>query len=206
VLPNRQKLAEAYPSLAARQDHSIQSVIALALLDLERPLGGLLLYLDHEVGSSGPGVPGHDLKERVVRALRRVRTAESSQDRLPPGHRLPADETAPALARQLLRGTLGKQGVAEHGVDSALLCASEIVTNVVMHTARPSVLTIEASGQEVTVQIRHPTAATEPPIEPPDPVDALDIAGRGLALVDAVADAWGVEHEPEHTCWWFRIA
>ena len=205
VLPNRQSLDEAYPALAARQDPSIRSVVALALVDREKPLGGLLLYLGHEMGSSGLGEVGDDLKARVVRALRAVRTAEGLGDRLPSGHRLPADETAPALARQLLRGTLGKHGVPEDGLDSALLCASEIVTNVVMHAARPSVLTIDTSGQEVTVQVRHPTAAAEPPTKPPDPVDPLEIAGRGLALVDAVADAWGVEHEPGHTCWWFRI-
>jgi anti-sigma regulatory factor (Ser/Thr protein kinase) len=105
----------------------------------------------------------------------------------------------------LLRQTLRKHGMPDDGVDSALLCASEIVTNVVMHTAQPSVLTVEATVEEVTVQVRHPTAAAEPPTEPLDPVDPLDIAGRGLALVDAVASAWGVEHEVGHTCWWFRV-
>lgn len=205
VLADRRSLETAYPALAARQGPTVRSMVALALVDGERTVGGLLLYLHHEVSPSGIGEAGEDLKSRVVRALRTVRDVSSLEDTLPAGHRLPADETAPALARQLLRGALHRLGVAEDGLDSALLCASEIVTNVIMHTARPSVLNIDASGEEVTVQIRHPRAGAQLPTEVPNQVDPLEIAGRGLALVDAVADAWGVEQEPDHTCWWFRI-
>jgi hypothetical protein len=95
--------------------------------------------------------------------------------------------------------------MAADDVYSALLCASEIVTNVVMPTARPSVLTAEATGGAVTVQIRHVAEAEEPPIEHLGPAEPMDIAGRGLALVDALATDWGVEHEHGQTCWWFRI-
>jgi anti-sigma regulatory factor (Ser/Thr protein kinase) len=205
VVPNRQSFAEAYPALEERQGPDTRSVVALALAHREKRFGGLLLYLTQELGSSGLGAAVVGLKEEVVRALGAVQSADSSHEALPPGHQLPPDETAPALARRLLRRTLSESEVAADSVDAALLCASEIVTNVVMHTARPSVLTAEATDDTVTVQVRHVAEAPEPPIEHLGPADPMDIAGRGLALVDALATDWGVEHESGQTCWWFQV-
>jgi anti-sigma regulatory factor (Ser/Thr protein kinase) len=204
-LPDRRSFAEAYPALAARQGPDTQSVMVLALADGKKRCGGLLLYLAREMDSAELGATVGVLKEELVRALRAVQGADTAHEALPPGHPLPPEETAPALARRWLRRTLSESEMAADEVDSALLCASEIVTNVVMHTARPSVLTAEATGGAVTVQIRHVAEAAEPPIEHLGPADPMDIAGRGLALVDALATDWGVDHEDGQTCWWFRI-
>ena len=198
-MPNRQSLDKAYPALAARQPPSIRSVVALALVDREKPLGGLLLYLGHEVGSAGLGDVGGNLKARVVRALRTVRTAES-WNIIPLRAPAPGGRDRPGAGEASSTGgsrqTWSRRG--RSGLGTAVCLGDRHERRHARRaTLRPHHRHLRQEGG--TVQVRHPTAAAEPPTKPPDPVDPLEIAGRGLALVDAVADAWGVEHEPGHT-------
>ena len=39
----------------------------------------------------------------------------------------------------------------------------------------------------------------------PRRTDPMEIAGRGLALVDALATAWAAEHQADGTTVWFEI-
>ena len=127
----------------------------------------------------------------------------------PPGTRraftqLPEDLTAPRLARRFLRQTLGDWGVEDEIVEVAELCVSELTTNAVIHTGTSTDLTVELDADTVTVLVRD--AGTTGTVKLADqPTDVPDIAGRGLALVDALTTAWAAEHQADGTTVWFEI-
>ncbi|MET8980645.1 ATP-binding protein [Streptomyces sp. NPDC004539] len=83
------------------------------------------------------------------------------------------------------------------GDDDALaetlaLIVSELVTNAVVHTGRPAVLSLCLPGEaveEATVRLEVADGSERAPV----PRCASDEAtgGRGLALVDGLADRWG---------------
>ncbi|MEX3107671.1 MULTISPECIES: ATP-binding protein [unclassified Streptomyces] len=76
--------------------------------------------------------------------------------------------------------------------ETLALIVSELVTNAVVHTGRPAVLSLclpgEAAG-EATVRLEVADGSERAPV----PRCATDDAtgGRGLALVDGLADRWG---------------
>jgi anti-sigma regulatory factor (Ser/Thr protein kinase) len=74
-------------------------------------------------------------------------------------------------------------------LDDALLLISELVTNAVRHGSPPILLALECDGEGLRVRVRDGAPAL------PRPRDSIpeDEGGRGLALVDALSDAWGAE-------------
>jgi anti-sigma regulatory factor (Ser/Thr protein kinase) len=101
---------------------------------------------------------------------------------------LPLSTAAPAAARAFARAS----GCADHPaqLDEALLLITELVTNAVRYGSPTLLLTIDCLGSNLKVRVRDGSA--ELPQQRPAHDD--DEAGRGLALVAALSDAWGVEH------------
>lgn len=101
---------------------------------------------------------------------------------------LPFDVRSARLARRFV-----EQFVAERTLDSAgeILCliASELVTNAILHGAEPVELTLRCQGGEVTIEV----ADGDPRIENVQvrAVDQTDHGGRGLRVVESLADRWG---------------
>lgn len=95
-------------------------------------------------------------------------------------------------ARRWARSRLAGSGIGadEPVAETLILLISELVTNAVVHTGCPAVL-----------RMLFPTAAAEPvrvevadtSVTPPAPRHALreDTGGRGLELVEGLADRWG---------------
>lgn len=86
--------------------------------------------------------------------------------------------------------------------DEAALLTSELVTNAVRY-ARPAAVTVRVGrdGEHLVVQVmdgshRHPTVMSPAPWEE---------RGRGMALVNAIAAAWGVAPHPAGKVVWFRL-
>ena len=80
----------------------------------------------------------------------------------------------------------------------AVLLASELVTNVVMHARTEFVVTVAVDGDVVHLSVQDRNSRL--PVRPTTPVDAT--SGRGLAMVDALARTWGVDtHEDGKTVW-----
>jgi anti-sigma regulatory factor (Ser/Thr protein kinase) len=107
--------------------------------------------------------------------------------------RLPSHRTAPGAARRLVRSWLGDHPRAE----DAVLAVSEVVTNAVRYGgsdgAGPS-LTIRLSSvaRGLRVEVDQPSLQTiEAPAGFPGPERTR---GRGLAVVEALADRWGVTY------------
>lgn len=120
--------------------------------------------------------------------------------------RLPAQVRSASVARHLLRDALenweGPYAASGELADDATLLVSELVTNAVLH-GRPDVtMGVELIGRRLRVEVADCSA--ELPVLQADSTVAL--GGRGVALVDAYADRWGVESRaPEGKTVWFEL-
>ena len=88
-------------------------------------------------------------------------------------------------------------------LDTAELCLSELVTNAILHAGTESLLTVSLERGVLHVEVRDRGAT--PGIDLVDDDDPLRVFGRGLQLVDALADEWGAEHDDHGTRSWFDL-
>lgn len=114
--------------------------------------------------------------------------------------RLAADRVAASEARRLVRTRLDHI-VAPCTLDDVLLIVSELVTNAVLHGHGNVEMHIAFDGRSVTGHVCDEGPGFERRAPAPR---AGRIGGRGLALVEQVADGWGVDDEAAHV--WFQIA
>ncbi|MDC0773882.1 ATP-binding protein [Streptomyces sp. HD] len=103
-------------------------------------------------------------------------------------------------ARRLTAGALKYWHLADwHRADDLLLCVSELATNALLHGAPPGrgfLLRVRYDGDVLRVEVHD--SGTGVPRTPDDP----DEGGRGLLLVGALADKWGVgERNPGKVVW-----
>ncbi|MDE3205357.1 MAG: ATP-binding protein [Acidobacteriota bacterium] len=103
-------------------------------------------------------------------------------------------------ARRFVRDRLESWDVAEH-LDSAVLVASELVTNAVLHARTAVVLRVEARPSRVRIEVYDENPRL--PVVSPAPPDAT--SGRGLALVSAVSQAWGMENRDQGKIVWAEV-
>jgi len=116
--------------------------------------------------------------------------------------RLAADASAAGAARRVVAAALPKEEQADLR-DMATLLVSELVTNSVVHAASAVELDVEAEAERVTVRVRD--ADTGPLVMRAGGGSELDEGGRGLLLVDRLAQAWGTEHQAGRKTVWFRL-
>lgn len=113
------------------------------------------------------------------------------------------DPEAAHAARSVVRQTLLETHHPEM-VDTACLLTSELVTNAVRHASAPVELIVDLTDDRLCVEVLDGSA------EAPD-VRAVAEAppgatrGRGLLLVDRLADRWGVTSTPPGKSVWFAI-
>ncbi|MET8518250.1 ATP-binding protein [Streptomyces sp. NPDC005077] len=117
----------------------------------------------------------------------------------PDGHTDAADAVRPAQVRRIVRAQLRHWGLAPLMNDAALL-VSELVTNAFQHGTGVSVDVRLARSREC---IRIDVTDGSPQAPQPRSAELLDESGRGLLLVDAIADAWGVS--PDGTTTWCSL-
>ncbi|MFE0525233.1 ATP-binding protein [Streptomyces sp. NPDC058954] len=99
--------------------------------------------------------------------------------------------------RELLRhwGRPGRSEIAE-------LLTSELVTNALIHTDREAVLTATVGSHGLRVEVRD-FVARRPRLRVPVADDGTH--GRGLVLVQSLADAWGVRAHGVGKAVWFEL-
>lgn len=99
--------------------------------------------------------------------------------------------------RELLRdwGKPGRSEIAE-------LLTSELVTNALVHTDDDAVLTAVVAPGGLRVEVRD-FVPRRPQVRTPDPDD--DTHGRGMVLVESLADAWGVRPHGVGKSVWFEL-
>lgn len=94
-----------------------------------------------------------------------------------------------------MRSRLAVSGVADDEplAETMILLVSELVTNAVVHTGRPAVLRLSFQGVSGAfgglVRLEVADLSSCPPA--PRHADGDETNGRGLELVDGLADRWG---------------
>jgi anti-anti-sigma factor len=110
---------------------------------------------------------------------------------------LPADATAPRLARAAVSEALGDHPRR----DDLLLCVSEVVTNAVLHARSASQLRVRPVGDGLVVEVTDHDP--RPPIRRQHDLQAP--TGRGLHLLDALTTSWGTSPHEDGKVVWFEF-
>jgi GAF domain-containing protein/anti-sigma regulatory factor (Ser/Thr protein kinase) len=101
--------------------------------------------------------------------------------------RLGAEPDAVPRARRFVREALDGEHPAVG--DDAAAIATELVTNAILHAGPPILLRVQQTEERVRLEVED--SSHETPIRALESSEAM--TGRGLALVGALADAWGVD-------------
>ncbi|MET9931766.1 ATP-binding SpoIIE family protein phosphatase, partial [Streptomyces sp. NPDC006324] len=109
-----------------------------------------------------------------------------------------------ADARIEFRGLLHDWAHSEH-VDTALLLASELLGNVLIHTEHSAVLRAHISGVEGQRRLRIEVTDRSDEVPHRRVPGELSSSGRGLVLLDLLAHHWNVRPEPEGKTVWFEL-
>ena len=112
---------------------------------------------------------------------------------------LPADPTAPGRARAVLHRVGAEWGVDEEPLHDAAMIVTELVANAVDHAHTASTLTVGLDDRGLSIAVRDGNAAQGPR---PRPVDPHARRGRGLQMVEALAQTWGVTVHPDGKTVW----
>ncbi len=194
------------------------------------PGATLVLYTDGLVET-----PGSDIEDEIdkltttlVDAFSRTRRLEATADHVlaallpdPEGHdddvtlllaqlpaaplaaatvELPAEASSVPAGRSFVVDNLTTWDCAS-AADDARLLVSEILTNAVQHAEGPLVLHLRRTTTELAIEI----SDLSPHLPQPRLAAQDDESGRGLILVDAVADSWGVRPDERGKTTWFTL-
>ena len=113
---------------------------------------------------------------------------------------LPGVERAVAIGRRFVRDTLGTRHPA---LEKVALSVSELATNAIMHTPSGDgghlTIGVTATAHAVRAVVTNDgTMATKPRVRRDDEAEN----GRGILIIEALADSWGVtEHSGTTTVW-----
>jgi anti-sigma regulatory factor (Ser/Thr protein kinase) len=78
---------------------------------------------------------------------------------------------------------------------------AELVTNAVLHARSDAELSVTVEGDRARIEVRDRSTRMPTALH----YGTGSITGRGLHLVDALADRWGVEEVPDGKVVWFEI-
>ncbi|QKG23593.1 ATP-binding protein [Actinomadura verrucosospora] len=116
---------------------------------------------------------------------------------------LPHAPSSVAVARKRLSSELAASGVYESIVDDASVIVSELISNALRH-ARPlpsgqvKVCWL-CRGDVLELEVSDGGAMTEPRR---GPGTLSSLGGRGLGIVEALSEGWGVRHDEGATTVW----
>ena len=102
---------------------------------------------------------------------------------------LAAEPASGAAARRFVQRTLAGVPADPERLDILVLLCSELVTNAVLHAAAPSQMRLRLRDGRVRLEVHD--ASSQVPVPRAQDLDAAN--GRGMVLVDALSDSWGVE-------------
>lgn len=112
------------------------------------------------------------------------------------------DTRSVGRARAFARCTLSKWKLAAALGEDAALVVSEMVANAVVHAGAPIRLLIRRLPSHVVVEVHD--GDSRPPRRPP--AGRLDESGRGLRLLDHLAERWGFQAAPSGKIVWCALA
>ena len=114
----------------------------------------------------------------------------------------PSVAPSAAGARRFVGAALRRWNCQNDFVELVLLLTSELVTNAYRHARTETRVSVRLDDGCVRIEVRD-VGGGEPELRPLD-TDRVD--GRGLQIVDAIADRWGYDTSPGGTSVWFELA
>jgi anti-sigma regulatory factor (Ser/Thr protein kinase) len=108
---------------------------------------------------------------------------------------IPSDVYAPGTGRNLVRS------VAEDfpRIDDLLLALSELTANALNHGGGPRRIAAAVSRAAIAIEITDAEPEALPTVLP---LGGIGVSGRGMAIVNAISDHWGVTtHSATKTVW-----
>ena len=115
-------------------------------------------------------------------------------------HVAPGDPEALTEARHMIRAAVRAWGAGERA-DEIELAADELITNALMHTEGSAIVTLRVlagPARRLRVDVEDSSSALPRRRE----AGESGVSGRGLMLVDMLADVWGVEARGGGKCVW----
>lgn len=109
-----------------------------------------------------------------------------------------------AEAREQLRQLL-HDWTDEDQLDSAVLMVSEMVTNVLVHTDGDALLVAEVACGEKARRLRVEVSDQSDELPHKRHPGEMASSGRGLLLMEMLADAWGFDPRGEGKSIWFEL-
>jgi anti-sigma regulatory factor (Ser/Thr protein kinase) len=104
-------------------------------------------------------------------------------------------------ARAAITDTVRSWG-ADVDPDILQLAVSEVVTNAVHHGGGPLTVEVVWLDHDLRVGVTDDNPGTVPRLV----IAAADAeSGRGLHILEAITEAWGVERDGDHKTVWFRL-
>lgn len=115
------------------------------------------------------------------------------------------DREGGRLARRTVRDLAAKVVADGDLLDDVELMTAEAVANAVLHGSGPITVTVATDGRVLRVEIADEGPAhTDPAEADPHGRRRLD-HGRGLTVIDALADDWSLDQSPGRTRLWFTV-
>ena len=116
---------------------------------------------------------------------------------------LPANLYAPARARELVREAAAITGVTADDRWRVEMIVTELVSNAVKHgPGGPVELALQSGGRGMRGEVADPGRGIHH--SDLDKRRATEEGGRGLFLVDALSDSWGLSEDRSRV--WFEVA
>lgn len=119
---------------------------------------------------------------------------------LPRVRRLAADPASAGQARRFVIEVLDEWHL-EDIAELTVLLVSEVVTNALLHAGTTVTVQVQRSPQRVRVEVADGSTQTASRRH----YDNAATTGRGLALVEALSDEWGVELRSDGKTVWFDV-
>lgn len=116
--------------------------------------------------------------------------------------KLPSDARAPATVRRSVQAL--SQHIEGDLLDDVLLLADEVVTNGLLHAPEDNrwllvrIMAYPNPALPIRIEVVDSGRGFEPRLREPS---TDDTGGRGLFLVDALADRWGVDDQGGTRVW-----
>jgi serine phosphatase RsbU (regulator of sigma subunit)/anti-sigma regulatory factor (Ser/Thr protein kinase) len=171
--------------------------IGVRMQQLLRTVDSLADADPYELSAHLLGPLGERVEDDVaVLSLQRTTSAHRTAERV-----LPADVTAPRLARRWVRETLSEWGV-EHRLDDVQAALTEVVTNAVLHAGTASRVGLRHGDGRLFVDVADTGRDGDAEVQAVEPEATR---GRGLALVAEVTDAWGSQRTTTGQRVWFEV-
>jgi anti-sigma regulatory factor (Ser/Thr protein kinase) len=115
---------------------------------------------------------------------------------------LTPDVSSLGAGRRFVAQTLRAWEIPESRIEPVMLVANELVANAIVHAHSAPVLSLEAAGSDLLVRVAD-ASPNLPVAREPAP---HDVQGRGLVLVEALADRWGCDPTTTGKTVWVAFA